>query len=95
MSNENAYETQLKGQLEQARRTAGGLMAKVQQLSGQLKAKELELKSAEDKLQQRRMADARIRALHAVEYGCCTHCSGLYSQLAPCPTITALNGEPT
>jgi hypothetical protein len=33
----DAYHEQVKQQLEQARRTAGGLMAKVQQLGGQLK----------------------------------------------------------
>jgi len=54
------------------------------------------LRDAEKELQQRRGADARLRALHVEEYGCCSHCTGLgiYGQPWPCPTITTLNGEP-
>lgn len=63
------------------------------QLRHQVEKLTAELKAAEDELQQRRQADARLRAQHRNEYGLCVECTGSHGVPWPCPTIHALNGE--
>lgn len=36
---------------------------------------------------------ARVRGLHAEEYGLCRECTSVHAVLWPCPTVQALDGE--
>jgi len=69
---------------QQERRTAGGLMAQMQQIGGQLKDMTTRAEEAEAKL-------AAVRALHHDDYGLCHACTNSHGIPWPCLTITAID----
>jgi len=73
---------------QQERRTAGGLMAQVQQLGGQLKDMTVRAEQAEATI-------AAVRALHHDDYGLCHACTTSHGIPWPCPTITAIDSPTT